>query len=85
MFSVAASIVQAPVSVTLTILFDKAGEACFLARYFPIWRELEIRHAAEVRLGTKVGELRRKLQVLQASLANWLETTEDHVTSHDVD
>lgn len=81
-FSVMASLLQLPASVILTVLFGMAGDACFLWRYFPIWRELEIRGVAEVHLGSKVGKLRRRLQVLQTSLANWIERTDDAVTMH---
>ena len=78
-FAIMASVLQTPATVILTVLFGAAGDACFLARYFPIWRELELRKVAEVHLGHKVSELRRKLQVLQTTLANWIETTADVV------
>lgn len=85
LFAIISSILQLPASVLLTVLFGMAGNACFVWRYFPIWRELELRKVAEVHLGSKVGELRRRLQVLQTSLANWLETTNDHVGVEDVE
>lgn len=84
-FAAASSVLQLPASVLLTVLFGMAGNACFMWRYFPIWRELELRKVAEVHLGSKVGDLRRKLQVMQTSLANWLETTTEHVSPDDFD
>jgi len=47
LFSIGASLMQFPASFIMTKLFAKAGNACFVWRYFPIWRELEIRRVAE--------------------------------------
>jgi len=84
-FAIMASLMQLPASIFLAVLFSMAGDACFLARYFPIWRELELRKVAEVHLGQKVSGLRRKLQVLQTTLANWIEITEQSVTREDIE
>jgi len=84
-FAIMASLMQAPATLFLTVLFSMAGDACFLARYFPIWRELELRKVAEVHLGQKVSGLRRKLQVLQTTLANWIEITPRTVGRDDIE
>jgi len=64
-FAVIAALSKFPIVLLLGKLMSAASEEQFKMRYFPLWREMEVRGAAEAHLGLKLQHLRQSLRILR--------------------
>lgn len=65
-FACIAAFIKFPALMLLSKIFDGAADQSFKQRYFPLWRELQLRTAAESHLGVKLQALRQQLTLLRA-------------------
>lgn len=75
-FSLAASCVPLLGEALLAALTSFVCAGWMRFNLFPIWRELEVRRVAELRMGHTVGQMRDKLLMLRYSLTNWVIRTD---------
>ena len=68
-FGLIAAVLELPVVYFFEWIFERASEECFRLHFFALWRELEIRRAAEARFGQILQHLRARLVIASAESA----------------